>query len=97
MNTIAYTSPVDKLLTIGEPESVYPDQWPDYLELGLATEHVPELIRMATDRTCAISMRLHTVMKIQSPPWAPIHAIRALGRLHAAKSIQRVAQHVLQL
>ena len=48
MNT-TYTSPVDKLLTLGEAEPVVPDAWPNYLELGLGPEHIPDLIRMATD------------------------------------------------
>jgi len=50
MSTTTYTSPVDKLLALGEPESIPPEKWPNYLELGLGPEHIPELIRMATDR-----------------------------------------------
>jgi hypothetical protein len=49
MNTTTYTSPVDKLLTLGRPESVGPDNWPNYLELGLGPEHIPDLIRMIKD------------------------------------------------
>ena len=49
MNTTTYTSPVDKLLTLGKPESSSPEKWPNYLEFGLGPEHIPELIRMATD------------------------------------------------
>jgi hypothetical protein len=81
MNT-TYTSPVDKLLALGEAEPVVPDAWPNYLELGLGPEHIPDLIRMATD---------HEMRTIESEEgeedepefWAPIHAIRALGQLHA--------------
>jgi hypothetical protein len=47
MNTTTYTSLVDKLLTLGKPESPSPEKWPNYLELG--PEHIPELIRMAID------------------------------------------------
>src|SRR5260370_41611772 len=34
MDTTIYSSPVDKLLTLGKPESVLPEKWPNYLELG---------------------------------------------------------------
>jgi hypothetical protein len=44
-----YTSPVDKLLTLGKSESTAPYSWPNYLELGLGPQHIPELISMATD------------------------------------------------
>ena len=44
-----YPSPVDGLLTRGEVG--FGDEWPDYLALGLTSEHVPDLIRMATDVT----------------------------------------------
>jgi len=40
MNTTTYTSPVDKLLTLGKAEPIDCDQWPNYLELGLSQEHV---------------------------------------------------------
>ncbi len=49
MSAAIYSSPVDKLLTLGKPESVLPEKWPNYLELGLGPEHIPELIRMAID------------------------------------------------
>ena len=49
MSKTTYTPPTDKLLTFGKAEAVDWDQWPNYLELGLSLEHVPELIRMATD------------------------------------------------
>ena len=28
-----------------KPESTTPDNWPNYLELGLGPEHIPELIQ----------------------------------------------------
>ena len=34
MSTFSFTSPVNKLLEIGEPKSVTPDKLPDYTELG---------------------------------------------------------------
>jgi hypothetical protein len=46
----SYTDPVAKLLTYsGVDERSPKEQWPDYQELGLTKEHIPDLIRMATD------------------------------------------------
>ena len=42
-----YTEPVAQLLTYGDPRDE--TEWPDYLTLGFTEEHVPELIKMATD------------------------------------------------
>jgi hypothetical protein len=46
----SYASPLDKLLTYGYPEEHAEKTWPDYLALGLTTEHIPELLRMVTDK-----------------------------------------------
>src|SRR5579864_2999502 len=91
MNTTTYTSPVDKLLTLGEAEFVLPEKWPDYLELGLGPEHIPELIRMATDRELR---NIEAEEDEEEDPefWAPIHAIRALGQLHAEAAIEPLVQ-----
>jgi hypothetical protein len=77
-----YTSPVNKLLSIGEAESVNPDPWPNYLVLGLSAEHVPELISMAADR------ELRDLEEDDPDYWAPIHAMRALGQLHAEDAVE---------
>ncbi len=42
-----YSPPVNKLLTYGECRRS--KNWPNYRKLGLTEEHIPELIRMATD------------------------------------------------
>lgn len=86
MSTIPYTPPVDKLLTLGEPEPFTPDRWPNYLELGLGPEHIPDLIRMATDQ------ELSTADSESVESWAPIHAMRALGQLHAEAAIEPLIQ-----
>lgn len=91
MSTTTYTPPVDKLLTLGEPEPFAPDRWPNYLELDLGPEHIPDLIRMATD---------HEIRSIEPKEgeeeelefWAPIHAVRALGQLHAEAAIEPLIQ-----
>lgn len=86
MSTTSYTPPVDKLLTLGEPEPFVPDKWPNYLELGLGPEHIPDLIRMATDQ------ELSTADSESVESWAPIHAMRALGQLHAEAAIEPLIQ-----
>jgi hypothetical protein len=55
---------------------------PDYLGLGLGREHVPELIRMATDSN------LNRGEPNSPDVWAPLHAWRALGELRAAEAAE---------
>jgi hypothetical protein len=74
-----YSPPVDRLLTYGDCRTM--QKWPDYLALGLTSEHVPELIRMATDDD------LHVADSDSLEVWAPIHAWRALGQLRAEAAI----------
>ncbi|MBI5566305.1 MAG: DUF1186 domain-containing protein [Chloroflexi bacterium] len=74
-----YSPPVDRLLTYGDCRPMR--QWPNYLALGLISEHVPELIRMATDDD------LHFADSDSLEVWAPIHAWRALGQLRAEAAI----------
>ena len=95
MNT-TYTSPVDKLLTLGEAEPVVPDAWPNYLELGLGPEHIPDLIRMATDHEIRT---IETKEGEEDEPefWAPIHAIRALGQLHAEAASEPLVHLLAEL
>jgi hypothetical protein len=83
MSTTTYTSPVSKLLSLGKPESVLPEQWPNYLELGLGSEHIPELIHMATDPEFRGPESEEKSEDEDPDYWAPLHAIRALGQLHA--------------
>jgi hypothetical protein len=77
-----YQPPVDKLLTYGEPELTTSDEWPNYLELGLEPEHIPDLIRMARDE------ELNNADSESLEVWAPLHAIRALGQLRATSAIE---------
>jgi hypothetical protein len=77
-----YVPPVDKLLTYGEPELNTSDKWPDYLELGLKPEHIPDLIRMARDE------ELNNADSESLEVWAPLHAIRALGQLRDTSAIE---------
>src|SRR6266851_5168089 len=76
----SYPAPVDKLLTYGDPRDS--QAWPNYVQLGLTQDHVPDLIQMALDRDLmwADSDALEV--------WAPVHAWRALGQLRAESAIQ---------
>jgi len=38
--TSSYAPPVDQLLTYGEGQNASPDDWPNYLELGLGPEQM---------------------------------------------------------
>jgi hypothetical protein len=80
--TSSYPPPVDRLLTYGEADVVEADDWPNYLELGLGPEHIPDLIRMATDE------KLNKADPDSLESWAPIHAWRALGQLRAEAAIE---------
>ncbi len=77
-----YQPPVERLLTYGESDRIRPDDWPDYRELGIGPEHVPELIHMATDEA------LHEGDSESTEVWAPLHAWRALGQLRAVEAVE---------
>ena len=82
MTETQYQPPVDQLLTYGEPDLVNVEGWPDYLALGIGPEDIPELIRMATDK------QIHDIHVVEYDEddltfYAAVHAIRALGQLHA--------------
>jgi hypothetical protein len=49
-------------------------------ELGLTEEHIPDLIRMATD------FDLHNLRQESPEVWAPLHAWRALAQLRAVEA-----------
>jgi len=78
----SYQPPVDKLLTYGESDLMTPDKWPDYRELGIGPEHIPDLIRMATDE------ELNQADMESREVWAPTHAWRALGQLRAVEAVE---------
>jgi hypothetical protein len=84
MNT--YTEPVSRLLALGEPgDNTYDThrQSRNYLELGLSAEHIPDLIRMATDE------HLNNETNWDEPDaFGPLHSWRALGQLRAEAAIE---------
>ena len=79
-----YTDPVAKLLNCGDCHQF--KEWPSYMELGLTTQHIPELIRMATDG------ELNWADSDSLEVWAPVHAWRSLGQLHAEEAIEPLLQ-----
>ena len=74
--------PVESLLTYGESDRTTPDEWPDYRELGIGAEQIPELIQMATDEA------LNEAAAESPEVWAPLHAWRALGQLRAVEAVE---------
>lgn len=81
MSTASYLPPLDKLLTLGDARPTL-RRWPDYRQYGLTLEHVPDLIRMATDE------ELYQADSQSSEVWAPMHAWRALGQLRAESAAE---------
>lgn len=74
--------PVLRLLELGKPQYARDLSWPDYSSFGILSEHIPYLIRLATDQNL-----LHLTDENEARAWGPIHAWRALGQLHAAAAI----------
>jgi hypothetical protein len=72
-----YEDPVNRLLGMGLPGPPA-----EYAALGIGQEHIPDLIRMATDRS------LHQAMIDSDEVWAPVHAWRALSQLRAREAIE---------
>lgn len=76
-----YPPPVNKLLTFGDCHDTLAN-WPNYLELGLGPDHIPDLIRMATDEELAWADSDSLEV------WSPMHAWRTLGQLQAEAAIE---------
>jgi len=87
MITTTYPSPVDKLLTIGEPDPAGSQNWPNYLELGLGPEHIPDLLRMLADNELFDPELLKEGAE-KPEGWAPHHAMRALGQLRDVSAVE---------
>jgi Protein of unknown function (DUF1186) len=84
MTDTAYSFPVNQLLTYCDCREIEFNKWPNYPEeLGITSEHIPELIRMALDETWDEEDADETV-----ECWANIHAFRTLGQLKAEAAIE---------
>lgn len=93
METTNYPAPVNILLELGEPsKSLEVKGWINYLALGITQEHIPDLIRMATDHSLRFEYfdtdKYPDFEESESSYWTPIHAVRALGELHATQAIE---------
>ncbi|RUT05041.1 hypothetical protein DSM106972_038620 [Dulcicalothrix desertica PCC 7102] len=76
-----YKPPVDKLLTYADCSKL--KELPNYIEeFGFGKEHIPDLIRLATDKN------LYETHFDSLEVWAPVHAWRALGQLRAKEAIE---------
>ena len=75
----SYQPPLDQLLTLGQPKRHGTEV--DYAKLGIGREHVPELIRMATDQA------LNSGPSDSKLVWAPVHAWWALAQLRAEEAV----------
>lgn len=83
MPTHSYTPPLDKLLTYTNIKGDEPFPEISYAEqFGIGPEHIPELIRMATDDYLAGDDANEFEFA------APFHAVRALAELHAQEAIE---------
>jgi hypothetical protein len=74
-----YSPLVSSLLAYGDCRELR--QWPDYLELGFRQEHIPELIKIATDE------KLNKGDPKSLAVWAPVHAWRILAQLKAEEAV----------
>ena len=74
----SYASPVNRLLSLGEPRR---NESRDYAALGISSDAVSELTRMATDAA------LNDGPQKSKLVWAPVHAWRALGQLRAPEAV----------
>jgi hypothetical protein len=78
-----FSEPVLRLISLGEAEARRPT-WPDYLEFGITSEHIPELLRIITDVEA-----FWPEEDINAPEvYTPNHAWRTLGQLKAQEAIQ---------
>lgn len=81
MSISDYQPPVAELLNYGDCRNY--KEWPNYVRsLNLSEEHIPELIRMATDE------ELNLAGIDNKEVWSPVHAWRALGQLKAVDALE---------
>ena len=77
-----YMEPVAGLLRHGGENLAKEESWPDYVALGFAAEHIPELIRMAMDE------HLNGADGDGTEIWGPLHAWRTLAQLGAVEAME---------
>lgn len=77
-STETYPHPVSQLFGL---DFTFALPWPDFAAMGIGREHIPELLRLATDTSLQESEDDRTAC-------APLQAWRALGMLHAVEAIE---------
>ena len=86
-----FSEPVLALIALGE-KSARVSEWRNYLDLGITSEHIPELLRILKE----IEAFWPDVDVEKAPePYAPIHAWRALGQLRAEQAIPSLTRLIL--
>lgn len=81
MSTL-YLPPLDRLLALSLPQFGRYKPWPDYLAMGFAAEHVPELMRMVLDE------ELEAGDGESEATYGPVHAWRTVGLLRAEQAVE---------
>ena len=87
-----FSEPVSVLIQLGE-DPARQRELPNYLDLELTKEHIPELIRIVKD--IEIFMPDEDIGEY-AEVYAPIHAWRALGQLKAEEAIPALVDLVIQ-
>ncbi len=77
---MTYSEIAGKLLSLGEPRSPG-EEWIDYSQIGLAHEHIPELIAMVRDDG------LNFADSDADEVWGPLHAWRALAQMKDVEAV----------
>lgn len=77
-----FSDPVLALISLGE-ERARVSEWPNYLDLGITSEHIPELIRILDEIEAFWPEEESDAPEV----FAPIHAWRALGQLKAEQAV----------
>jgi hypothetical protein len=86
-----FSEPVLALVSLGE-KAARNSQWPDYTELGITSDHIPELIRII-EQIGEFWPDVDVGNAAES--YAPIHAWRALGQLKAEQALSHLTELVI--
>jgi hypothetical protein len=87
-----YSLPVQQLITMGEKNTRSLEPWDDYQDIGITSEHIPELIRILQE----IQQFWPEGDNESAEVSAPIHAWRALGQLRAAEAVPALIDLVVE-
>jgi len=85
-----YSPAVSQLIQMGEEKARGP--WPDYLELGISAEHIPELLHILADIEAFWPEGDTESVEVS----APIHAWRALGQLRAQEAVNHLIELIIK-